>query len=117
MARDLPTPSHRSPRGPLVLLAAAALGAALGGGALLLAEWLRGPPGTGPAMRGEVRTSPTATEPPTAAGAAPARAPGADGPAITWRCPMHPDVARDRPGACPICGMPLVKDAGPERPR
>jgi len=26
-----------------------------------------------------------------------------------YRCPMHPDVVRDRPGECPICGMDLVK--------
>ena len=26
-----------------------------------------------------------------------------------YRCPMHPDVVRDRPGTCPICGMDLVK--------
>lgn len=114
MTRDLPTPPHRSPRGPLVLLAAAALGAALGGGALLLAERLRGP---APATRAEVRTSPATGGPPGAAAAPPARAPDADGPAIAWRCPMHPDVARDRPGACPICGMRLVKDAGPESSR
>src|SRR5882762_9659679 len=24
-----------------------------------------------------------------------------------WTCPMHPQIARDRPGACPICGMAL----------
>jgi len=24
-----------------------------------------------------------------------------------WTCPMHPDVVRDGPGACPICGMAL----------
>jgi Cu(I)/Ag(I) efflux system membrane fusion protein len=29
-----------------------------------------------------------------------------------YRCPMHPDVVRDEPGTCPICGMALVK-AGP----
>jgi hypothetical protein len=23
-------------------------------------------------------------------------------------CPMHPQIARDAPGACPICGMTLV---------
>ncbi len=26
-----------------------------------------------------------------------------------YRCPMHPDVVRDGPGTCPICGMTLVK--------
>jgi Cu(I)/Ag(I) efflux system membrane fusion protein len=26
-----------------------------------------------------------------------------------YRCPMHPDVVRDAPGQCPICGMALVK--------
>jgi Heavy metal binding domain len=26
-----------------------------------------------------------------------------------YRCPMHPDVVRDTPGTCPICGMTLVK--------
>ena len=26
-----------------------------------------------------------------------------------YRCPMHPDVVRDEPGSCPICGMDLVK--------
>ncbi|MDF0488370.1 copper-translocating P-type ATPase [Sphingomonas sp. H39-1-10] len=25
----------------------------------------------------------------------------------TWTCPMHPQVRRDGPGACPICGMAL----------
>src|SRR6516164_3696305 len=24
-------------------------------------------------------------------------------------CPMHPQVVRDEPGSCPICGMPLTK--------
>src|SRR5947207_1732932 len=24
-----------------------------------------------------------------------------------YTCPMHPEVIRDRPGACPICGMAL----------
>jgi Cu(I)/Ag(I) efflux system membrane fusion protein len=26
-----------------------------------------------------------------------------------YRCPMHPDVVRDAPAKCPICGMELVK--------
>src|SRR6185437_15953498 len=24
-----------------------------------------------------------------------------------WTCPMHPEVRRDAPGPCPICGMAL----------
>jgi len=24
-----------------------------------------------------------------------------------WTCPMHPEIRRDAPGACPICGMAL----------
>ncbi len=24
-----------------------------------------------------------------------------------WVCPMHPEIVRDRPGSCPICGMAL----------
>ena len=28
-------------------------------------------------------------------------------PAISWTCPMHPDVLEDKKGACAICGMDL----------
>lgn len=24
-----------------------------------------------------------------------------------YRCPMHPEIARDKPGQCPICNMAL----------
>src|SRR5439155_2436348 len=27
--------------------------------------------------------------------------------AESYTCPMHPEIVRDRPGACPICGMAL----------
>ena len=27
--------------------------------------------------------------------------------ARTWTCPMHPQIVRDGPGTCPICGMAL----------
>src|SRR5579863_7235042 len=27
--------------------------------------------------------------------------------AAQWTCPMHPEVVRDGPGSCPICGMAL----------
>ncbi|HMB71497.1 MAG TPA: efflux RND transporter periplasmic adaptor subunit, partial [bacterium] len=32
----------------------------------------------------------------------------ADDLAGKWICPMHPEVIKDRPGACDICGMDLV---------
>ncbi len=28
-------------------------------------------------------------------------------PGTTFTCPMHPEIVRDGPGACPICGMAL----------
>ena len=30
-----------------------------------------------------------------------------DPPGTTYTCPMHPEIVRDRPGSCPICGMAL----------
>src|SRR5580765_6270470 len=27
--------------------------------------------------------------------------------AAEWTCPMHPEIVRNRPGSCPICGMAL----------
>jgi Cu+-exporting ATPase len=52
--------------------------------------------------------------------AAPPAAPEAAAGA-TWTCPMHPEIVRDAPGACPICGMalePTIPTAGgePENP-
>ena len=43
-------------------------------------------------------------------------APGASSSAATpsakkaqrWQCPMHPEIIKDAPGDCPICGMKLV---------
>jgi len=29
------------------------------------------------------------------------------GPRTKWTCPMHPQIVRDEPGSCPICGMAL----------
>ena len=29
-----------------------------------------------------------------------------------YTCPMHPEIIRDGPGDCPLCGMPLVPIAG-----
>jgi Cu+-exporting ATPase len=28
-------------------------------------------------------------------------------PGMQWTCPMHPEIVRDAPGSCPICGMAL----------
>src|SRR6266702_3417518 len=28
---------------------------------------------------------------------------------VQYTCPMHPFIIKDKPGACPICGMTLVK--------
>ncbi len=28
-------------------------------------------------------------------------------PGVQYTCPMHPEIVRDAPGACPICGMAL----------
>jgi Cu(I)/Ag(I) efflux system membrane fusion protein len=34
-----------------------------------------------------------------------------------YTCPMHPTVIKDRPGACPVCGMNLVKKSVIDRSR
>ncbi|MCA0871392.1 heavy metal translocating P-type ATPase [Seohaeicola saemankumensis] len=28
-------------------------------------------------------------------------------PGTQWTCPMHPEIVRDEPGSCPVCGMAL----------
>jgi Cu+-exporting ATPase len=61
----------------------------------------------------------------TAAAAAtttPAGLPADGGPTRSeWTCPMHPEVVRDAPGSCPICGMALeprtaTAEGGEENP-
>ena len=32
--------------------------------------------------------------------------------AMTYACPMHPDIIRNAPGLCPICGMQLTMRGG-----
>ena len=32
---------------------------------------------------------------------------GEDADGVIWTCPMHPEVRRDAPGSCPLCGMAL----------
>lgn len=31
-----------------------------------------------------------------------------EGASKIWTCSMHPQIRRDKPGKCPLCGMPLV---------
>src|SRR5690349_4841931 len=33
--------------------------------------------------------------------------PPATGAEVLWTCPMHPQIVRNAPGSCPICGMAL----------
>ncbi len=33
-------------------------------------------------------------------------------PARAYTCPMHPEIVRDAPGSCPICGMALEPSSG-----
>jgi Cu+-exporting ATPase len=42
----------------------------------------------------------------------PAAAREASATAAQYTCPMHPEIVRDAPGDCPICGMALVPIAG-----
>src|SRR5512141_2369691 len=44
---------------------------------------------------------PSAEPAPTPAAAAPVAG------KVEWTCPMHPQIVRDAPGNCPICGMAL----------
>jgi Cu+-exporting ATPase len=41
-----------------------------------------------------------------------AQTPAAAPKGAQYTCPMHPEVLRDAPGSCPICGMALVPVAG-----
>src|SRR5665213_1407699 len=44
---------------------------------------------------------------PPPAGPAARPAPPAAPAGVPWTCPMHPEIVRDGPGACPKCGMEL----------
>jgi Cu+-exporting ATPase len=39
--------------------------------------------------------------------AVPAPSAASPAPGRRWTCPMHPEIVRDQPGACPLCGMAL----------
>jgi FtsP/CotA-like multicopper oxidase with cupredoxin domain len=38
--------------------------------------------------------------------------PAGEGP-VVYTCPMHPEIVREEPGRCPICGMALMAQAAP----
>ena len=47
------------------------------------------------------------------AAAAPERPAASPIPAVgQYTCPMHPEVMQGAPGACPKCGMPLIRKEG-----
>ena len=52
----------------------------------------------------------------TPRGEAAGRAAAAPASAAAFTCPMHPEVTRDKPGRCPICGMNLVAKEPGEQP-
>ncbi|MBZ5736404.1 heavy metal translocating P-type ATPase [Nocardioides sp. TRM66260-LWL] len=67
-----------------------------------------GTPGTQPRSENVARAHPVDTG--TARDAQPATAGAAEvavGDSTEWTCPMHPEIRRPGPGACPICGMAL----------
>ena len=56
-------------------------------------------------------------EPERFVGDQPAPAAGGCRQGALWTCPMHPEIVRDGPGSCPICGMalePMTPAAGDE---
>ena len=57
-----------------------------------------------PMGRGAASSAPTLTAPPAPAPAAQAGKPVPQG---AYTCPMHPEIVRNDPGACPKCGMAL----------
>lgn len=59
------------------------------------------------------------TTPETSMSGAPAMAtdsaamPTTDMAAVSYTCPMHPQIHESGPGQCPKCGMDLVKEQAP----
>jgi Cu+-exporting ATPase len=42
--------------------------------------------------------------------------PATGGVAVVYTCPMHPEIVRNAPGNCPICGMKLVPKKPSQEP-
>ena len=62
---------------------------------------------------GGLRSRTSGAQPPSTSGAKPQstlepKPPSTQPPqAVQFTCPMHPEIVRDRPGPCPLCGMAL----------
>jgi P-type Cu+ transporter len=71
------------------------------------AKFLAAPGGGG--METAPAVAPQGELPPSLAPAAkgPAKTPVRETKKVRYTCPMHPQIIRDGPGACPICGMAL----------
>jgi len=41
--------------------------------------------------------------------------PNDDGEDFSFYCPIHPEILKDKPGACNQCGMTLSKDTTAEK--
>lgn len=59
-------------------------------------------------LAGCSRETPAPAGKPAAAPAATAATASREHAHVKYHCPMHPDLVRDAPGKCPICGMTLV---------
>jgi len=72
-------------------------------------QYIKETPGKDPEGNDLVPVYPTpATGQPPATGPAVAPAAKPEAKNKLWRCPMHPEIVKDAPGKCPICGMDLV---------
>jgi Cu(I)/Ag(I) efflux system membrane fusion protein/cobalt-zinc-cadmium efflux system membrane fusion protein len=72
-------------------------------------SFIKEAPGKDPEGNDLVPVYPTpATGQPPATGPAVAPAARPEAKNKLWRCPMHPEIVKDAPGKCPICGMDLV---------
>ncbi len=98
---SLPVPATRSPENPAHPAALEAVT----------------PPAT-PGLMGDTQAReavPEAPQPSSHEGHADRAAPASSPPdAAPYSCRMHPQVRSDKPGACPVCGMPLVATEKPK---
>lgn len=76
-------------------------------------------PAGAPSEHDHARADQLSTAPATSSDAPNAAEPKAQAPApaddvVVYTCPMHPEIIRNAPGNCPICGMKLVPKKSPK---